>query len=155
MSINLEDQAIVRLYDTHLNYQKRELAIHYICEHPTQQGIKALVNALSDQEFGVRWTASVALAQLGSLALPEILRALTVPEKNTVRLREGVMHILHYSSNLAHEPVSTYQYKQPQVYIKPGRSVSVGDLIAALKGPAADISSMEVAGRLLLRLEDN
>lgn len=155
MSINLEDQALVRLKNTHLNDQKRELAIHYICEHPTLQGIKALVNVLNDQEFGVRWAASIALAQLGSLALPEILRALTIPEMNTVRVREGVMHILHYSSNLAHEPVSTYQYKEPQVYIKPDVSVSVGDLIAALKGPAADISSMEVAGRLLLRLEGN
>lgn len=155
MSINLEDQALVRLNNTHLNYQKRELAIHYICEHPTPQGIKALVNVLSDQEFGVRWSASVALAQLGSLALPEILRALTIPEMNTVRLREAVMHILHYSSNLTHEPVSTYQHMEPQVVIKPGTPVSVGDLIAALKGPAADISSMEVAGKLLLRLEDN
>jgi hypothetical protein len=54
MSINLEDQALVRLNNTHLNYQKRELAIHYIFEHPTPQGIKALVNVLSDQEFGVR-----------------------------------------------------------------------------------------------------
>jgi hypothetical protein len=153
MFVNPEDQAIALLNNKQLNYEKRELAIHYICEHPTQEGIKALVGALRDPEFGVRWTASTALAQLGSLALPEVLRALANPKTNTVRLREGVIHILHYSSNLAHEPVYKHPQMEPQVKITSGASVSVGDLMTALKGPAADISSMDVAGRLLLRLE--
>lgn len=154
MFIDPEDQAIALLNNKQLNYQKREFAIHYICEHPTPEGIKALVEALRDPEFGVRWTASTALAQLGPQALPEVLRALTTPKSNTVRLREGVIHILHYSSNLAHEPVYKHQHMEPKVYIKPGTLVSVGELLTALKGPAADIKSMKAAGKLLLELED-
>lgn len=113
------------------------------------------MDALRDPEFGVRWGASTALAQLGSQALPEILRALTNPKTNTVRMREGVIHILHYSSTLAHEPVFKHPQIDPQIYLNPETLVSVGDLMTALKGPAADISSMNVAGRLLSRLENS
>ncbi len=155
MFINSEDQAIALLKNKQLNYQKRETAIHYISEHPTSEGIKALVEALRDPELGVRWTASTALSQLGSKALPEILRALADPKTNTVRLREGVLHVLHYSSNLAHEPVHKHPQMEPQVSIKPGTLVSVRDLITALTGPAADVASIDVAGRLLSRLENS
>jgi HEAT repeat protein len=155
MFVNSEDQAIALLKNKQLNYKKREYAIHYISERPTSEGIKALVEALRDPEFGVRWTASTALAQLGSKAFPEILRALADPKTNTVRLREGVIHILHYSSNLAHEPVYKHPQIEPQINIRPGTPVSVRDLLTALMGPAADITSIEVAGRLLSRLENS
>jgi HEAT repeat protein len=92
MFVNPEDQAIAVVNNKQLNYQKREFAVHYLSEHTTPEGIKALVGALRDPEFVVRWAASTALAQLGPLALPEVLQALTNPKMNTVRLREGVIH---------------------------------------------------------------
>ena len=114
-----------------------------------------MVGALRDPEFAIRWAASVALAQLGPLALPEVLRALTNPKSNTVRLREAVIHILHYSSNLARESIYKHKDMEPKVYIKPGKLVSVSKLLSALKGPAADISSMRAANKLLLQCESN
>jgi hypothetical protein len=155
MFIGPEDQAIAVLNDKQLAYPKREVAVHYLAQHPTPEGIKALVAALRDSELGIRWVASTALAQLGPLALPEVLQALTNPKTNTVRLREGVIHILHYSSNLAHEPVYRHPHLEPKVEIKPGTSVSVNELLTALKGPAADIKSMKAADKLLSQLENN
>ncbi|MGC1375429.1 MAG: HEAT repeat domain-containing protein [Anaerolineales bacterium] len=149
-----EDQAIAVLDETTLAYHRRESAVHYLAEHPTQTGIKRLVRALSDHEFAVRWAASVALSQLGPPALPEVLRALADPELNTARMREGAIHILHYSSDLASILIHKHQHMEPKVYLKPGVLVSVGELMAALKGPAADVSSMHAAGKLLLQLEN-
>jgi HEAT repeat protein len=105
MFLNPEEQAIALLNDKKLSYDKRQFAIHYLAERPTPIAIKGLVSALRDSEFAVRWTAATALAQLGILALPDVLRALMNPIRNTARLREGVLHILHYSSTIAHEPV--------------------------------------------------
>jgi hypothetical protein len=154
MFINPEDQAIALLGDKQLEPQKREFAIHYLAEHPTPASITALIGALQYKEFTLRWVASTALAQLGSLALREVLRALTDPKLNTAPLREGVVHILHYSSNLANEPVYKHAQIKPQVYAKPGVLVSVSELMTALKGPAADINSMKAADRLLAELEN-
>jgi hypothetical protein len=150
---NPEEQAIALLNDKNLVYHKREIAIHYLAEHPTPASIKGLVDALRDKDFAIRWKASTALAHLGPLALPEVLRALTNYKTNTVRLREGVIHILHYSSNLAHEPFYNHQQVEPRVYIKPGKLVSVRGLLNALKGPAADINSMKAADKLLSEME--
>ena len=154
MFTNPEDQAITILTDMQLDIQQREFAIHYLAEHHTPAGIQALVAALQYKEFALRWIASTALAQLGPLALPEVLKALTNPKLNTAPLRESVVHILHYSSNLAQEPVYRHQHLEPRVEIKPGISVSVNELLTALKGPAADIKSMKAANKLLLELEN-
>jgi hypothetical protein len=43
---------------------------------------------------------------------------------------------------------------EPKVEIKPGTSMSVDELLTALKGPAADIKSMKAAGKLLSQLEN-
>jgi hypothetical protein len=153
MSINSEDQAIAILNDKELTYHRRELAVQYLAKHPTPEGIKQLVEALRDSELAIRWMASTALAQLGPSALPEVLKALTDPKTNTVRLREGVMHILHYSSNLAHEPVYKQSEIEAKVHIKPGKLASANDLLTALKGPAADIKSMKAADKLLSQME--
>jgi hypothetical protein len=154
MFTNPEDQAIQILQNMQLDIQQREFAIHYLAEHHTPAGIQALVAALQYKEFALRWIASTALAQLGPLALPEVLKALTNPKLNTAPLRESVLHILHYSSNLAQEPVYKHQHIQPQIYLKPGVLVSVSELLAALKDPVADISSMKAAGKLLSQLEN-
>lgn len=155
MLITPKEQAVAVLNNKQLPIRKRELALHYLTGHPTLEGIKAMVDALRDSDFALRWLAATALAQLGPLALPEVLRALTNPKSNTVRLREGVVHILHYSSNLAHESVFTQQHMEPQVFIEPGKLVSVRKLMTALKGQLADINSMKEAGKLLLEFENH
>jgi HEAT repeat protein len=153
MFIGPENQAVDVLNNKKLSYHRREVAVHYLAQHPTPEGIKALVVALRDSELAIRWTAATALAQLGPLALPEVLKALVDPKTNTVRLREGVMHILHYSSNLAHEPVYKQSEMEATVHTLSGKLTSANDLLNALKGPAADIKSMKAAGKLLAQME--
>jgi hypothetical protein len=54
----------------------------------------ALVRALQDREFGVRWLAAGGLVALGSKGLVSLLRAL-VEHSGSVRLRQGAHHVLH------------------------------------------------------------
>jgi hypothetical protein len=155
MVITTEEQAIKILQDMQVDTPQRELAVQYLAEHPTAAGIQALVSALQYKEFAIRWVASNALIQLGPSALLEVLRALTNPRLNTAPLRESAIHILHYSSNLAQEPVYRHHHVDPQVHLKPGSSVSVSELLTALKGPAADINSMKAADKLLSELKNH
>jgi hypothetical protein len=114
-----------------------------------------LIESLLDDEFSVRWEAAVALAQLGPHAFPDVLEALTDPKLNTARLREGVMHILHYSSRKEEEPSSGHKPVEVQVVANSGDLVYVDELMAALKGPAADIRSMVEAGKLLFQIRND
>ena len=54
----------------------------------------ALVNALEDDKFDVRWLAARALVMLGRDALPVLLRAL-MERPDSTWLREGAHHVLH------------------------------------------------------------
>ena len=153
MFVSPVDQAIAVLQDTKLDYTLREVAIHEIAKYPTPTGIQALIGALQYKEFALRWVASTALAQLGPKALRYVLLALTQPESNTDPLRESVIHILHYGSNLAQEPVYKHAQVEPEVLLKPGLTLGVGELMTALKGPAADINSMIAANKLLKELD--
>ena len=131
MRFTAEDQAINVLDDNSNAYWKRESAARFLSEHPTDRAIEHLVHALQDDNFGVRWEAAVTLTRLGEAALPELLTALADPHRvGDSRLREGVYHVLHYS----HAP------KMP---------VPIDGLMEALKGPAADIATLEEANRLL------
>jgi hypothetical protein len=102
-------------------------------DHPTAEGIEALVTALEDDDAGVRRSAGAALAQLGDVAFPALLGKLA-HRSNDAWLREGARHGIHYNSS-------------PRV-----RDES-GDLMRALKGPGADIASMEAAYKLLRQWE--
>jgi HEAT repeat protein len=95
--------------------------------------IGRLVQALRDNDFGVRWAAAEALAQLGPGILIPLLQALTDPDQaGDPRLRESSYHVLHRARDLP---------------------VPVKTLMEALKGPGADIATIREAGRLLLQLE--
>jgi hypothetical protein len=78
----------------------------------------------------VRWKAGAALAQLGEAGMPALLRALCQSTEDTL-LRQGARHVLHYNS-------SPRVHQQSQ------------ELMEALKGPGAAVSTMEVAHKLLL-----
>jgi HEAT repeat protein len=135
MSYTTIDQAIEVLNDSSKDYREREDAVHFLCEHPSQQAIDHLVRALQDNDFGVRWEAAVSLARLGDDALPELLTALVDPHRvSDPWLREGAYHVLHYNQGSR-------------------LSLPVGDLMKALKGSAAAITTMEEASHLLILLE--
>lgn len=129
------DQALEVLNDSTQNYLEREDAVRFLSEHPSRRALKHLVQMLQDNNFGVRWEAAVSLILLGQTALPELLTALTDPQRvGDPRLREGAYHILHYIQGL---PLP----------------VPLGDLMKALKGPAAGIATMEAASRVLNQLK--
>jgi HEAT repeat protein len=127
--IDSSTEAIALLQNTRLSEQEREHGIHFLRDHPTPEGIEALVAALEDDDAGVRWSAGAALAQLGDAAFPALLEKLA-HKSNDTWLREGARHVIHDNSS-------------PRV-----RDGS-GDLVQALTGPGADIASMEAAYKLL------
>ncbi len=133
MMIDSTAEAIALLQNTSLSEQEREHAVHFLRDHPTPEGIEALVTALEDDDAGVRWSAGAALAQLGDAAFPALLEKLA-HKSNDTWLREAAHHVIHDNSS-------------PRV-----RDES-GDLMRALQGPGADIASMEAAYNLLRKWE--
>jgi len=130
-----ESQAVKILDDQDRSYREREAAVKYLADLASPSAIRRLVVALQDDNISVRWEAAVSIANLGDTALPEVLKALTDPHRvGDPRLRQGVYHILHTNASL-HLPQAA------------------GDLMRALKGPGADIATMEAAGRLLHQIE--
>jgi hypothetical protein len=53
-----------------------------------------LVNAMEDKDFGVRWLAAEGLIAMGPDCLEIVLRGLRL-NFSSLRMREGVQHILH------------------------------------------------------------
>lgn len=133
MNMQSISQALAVLDDTRQDYRTREQAVHDLSGHPTPQTAERLVQALEDEEFGVRWAAAVALIQMGKIALPALLRALT-QRPDSVWLREGAHHILHYTGDA--------KIRQ-----------QTAGLLEALKGPAAQLSTAQTAYAILQSLE--
>ncbi len=122
-------QAILVLQNQRLPEHQRTEAAHFLASDPTPDALSALVAALSDADHGVRWAAGTVLAEIGDPAIPVLLNALIQPGVDKT-LRDGVRHVL--TDN-----------RSPKV-----RQLSVS-LIKALKGPEADIASMQEALKLL------
>ena len=125
------EQAIKILQDTSETEVEREHAIQYLHEHESGEGIDALVASLEEDDYGVRWAAGSALAQIGENAMPSLLKAL-IKADNDVRLRDATVHIIHTNSS------------------RKVREESVA-LLEALQGPSAAIASMEAAYALMER----
>jgi len=58
------------------------------------RSVLALVNALEDNAFGVRWLAAEGLIAVGYCSLAPLLQAL-INRPESVRLRVGAHHVLH------------------------------------------------------------
>ena len=135
MQFQSETQALTVADDSRQDPREREQAIYYLAEHPSPRGIQTMVRLLEDDDFGVRWVAAVGLSRVGEAALPELLEALVDPHRVAdPRLREGAYHVLHYN-------------------FSPMVSELAWDLMKALKGSAADITTLEAASRVLARFQ--
>jgi len=122
------------ILDNRLNpVAEREAAARFLKQFPEPQAVPRLVQALQDEDFGVRWAASEALSRLGVHALEEVLRVLANPNQvGDPRLRDSAYHMLHLGQQWP---------------------VSVKGLMQSLKGPAADLATLEEAARLLQLLK--
>lgn len=78
--------------------ERRVAAAHYLGEHGTEESAAVLVSALDDDDPGVRWAASEALAKMGDAAMPALLRAMVQPHCS-LRLIDGAKHVFHTSSS--------------------------------------------------------
>ncbi len=133
MPITTEAQALAILDDPNQDALSREAAARYLENHPDPHIRGRLVRALQDDDEGVRWAAAEALARLGEQALPELLQALTDPDRvGDPRLRE----VAHYTLRHGYYP-----------------SVSVAALVKALDGPTADIETMLQANQVRQQLD--
>ncbi len=111
----------------------REAAARFLKKFPEPQAVPRLVRALQDEDFGVRWAASEALSKLGVQALEAVVKVLADPDKvGDPRLRDSAYHMLHLGREWP---------------------VSVKGLMRSLKGPAADLATLEEAARLLQLLK--
>lgn len=122
-------QAIAALQNTRLPENQRTEAVHFLVADPTADGVAALVASLSDGDHGVRWAAGTALARIGEPAMPALLNALIGPDVDKT-LRDGAHHVLADNSS------------------QRVREQSI-PLVKALKGPQADIATMQEALKLL------
>ncbi len=127
-----EREALQVLSDRGQSGLKREEAAAYL-EQFVKFGasgavVKALVQALGDDDLGVRWAAGAALSQIGVDALPQLLDALTDPScAGDSRVRSGAHRVLlHLADNGGDTP-------------------AVRAMIKALEGPASDLATMEEA----------
>ena len=135
MTIESEARASRLLDDVHEAPYVREAAVRYLAKHATPTAIQHMTLALNDDDFGVHWEAAASLAELGMTALPALLTALTKPDlAGSPRMREGAYHVLHYNS-------------APEVRNYASR------LMEALKGSAADITTLVEANRWLQEIE--
>ena len=122
-------QAIAAMNNAKLPENERADGVHYLRDNPSVEGNTALVAALEDDDHGIRYAASSALAYLGSQAMPPLLDALAKPD-NSKMLRDGAHRVLTENSS-------------SQV------RASSGELLAALKGSQASITTMKAAIHLM------
>ena len=123
------EQAIGILKNNKLGELEREEAVEYLRKNPSAEGNDALIAGLDDDDYGVHWACGSALADLGEQAFPPLLMALSQSD-NSIRLRRGARHVIHYN-------------KSAKV-----RTKSAG-LLKALKGQGA-ASATEVEAHKLL-----
>lgn len=130
--INSTAEAIAALQDVTLAENERIKGIHFLRDNPSPEGLAALAEALSDDDFGVRWAASSALAAQGQTALAPLLRKLLVSAADPA-VREVAGHALRDNVN-------------PEV------RASTAELQKALKQPGSDIAVLTEASKLLQEL---
>ena len=110
----------------------REGAIHQLKGSPTPAVIERLIQALEDNDSGVRWAAATTLIEFGQAAAAPLLRTL-VEKNDSVWLREGAYRIFHDTHDATVQALTA-------------------DVVKALKGPAAGLMTTEAAVKALGKL---
>lgn len=110
---NSSANAIAVLTNNTQSEQERETAISFLKQNPNAAGINALVSALHDADAGVRWSASVALAELGNAALRPLLVELTSTKKRC-QSTTGALHAFHYNADASVRERTAELQAQPE-----------------------------------------
>ncbi len=126
------EQATAVLQDKNAAENDRVKAAHFLGRSGSEAAADILVTALDDDDFGVHWAASEALAQLGDAALPALLKALANP-RCSPRVFDGAKHTFHTSSS------QTVR-------------VETRKLLQTMHGNNPDIATMQAAFDLMAKL---
>ena len=122
------ESAIETLQDEDLSTAERESVIRFLEQEASERSIRALVSALTDDCFAVRWVAGTALARLGDRAIPFVLEM--IMRHFNLRLRDSVYHVLHYNYGL-------------------WTQWHTGELMKALRSVVPDVTAPKEAAKLL------
>jgi hypothetical protein len=134
MIFNNVDEAIRVLGRTGGGSLVHQEAIHFLAGLEGCAECEALVRALQNDDFSVRWQASLMLAWMGWKAVPAILSALIDPQRvGDQRLRQSVIHTIH-----------SFQEQAIRSQFAP--------LLKALSGLAADLATMREASLLYAKI---
>lgn len=112
-------EPLIKLLENDQQYVHWE-AVKALSEIGDPQAVNALVNALEDGIFSIRWLAAEGLITTGSSSVVPLLHAL-IDRSGSILLREGAHHVFH-------DLVSRGMLPQPAVR---GKILSV---LAALRG---------------------
>ena len=112
----------------------REKAMQLLAGAPTPEITGDLIDALEDNDSGIRWAAAEVLIEMGDAALRPMLMAL-VEKHDSTWLREGAYRVFHDTRSLKVRNVTA-------------------DLLPALKGPAAGLATTDAAVQALAKLQD-
>jgi HEAT repeat protein len=128
LKVDSEEKALAILRDKGETISRREAAARYLELKESEEAVRGMIEAMDDDDFGVRWAVSTALAKLGERVLSAVLGRI-IHGYNT-RLRESVYHVLHYNRS-----------KWVQANAR--------ELMEALKSPAPGVTAPEAAYELL------
>ncbi len=103
---SMGSQAVPYLIDAlkHPDYLRRWEAAKALGEIKDPRSAAALVRALEDEKFDVRWLAARALIEMNIKALKALFQAL-IEHADSILLRQGAHHVLH---DLAKGELRTY-----------------------------------------------
>jgi len=94
-----------------------------------RRAARALLPALADDSFGVRWIAAEGLIAQGPAVLPTLLRGL-IEHADSFFFRQAAHHVLSH-------------------FVRYNRSAKAAAMLAALEGPEPAVQAPIVAHRLL------
>lgn len=139
--IELGNEAVPTLVDAlsdsrQLVKQEAINALEAIGDDAAAQG---LVQALEDEDFGIRWLAAEALAHLGPAGLRPVLTALA-HENGPSWIRDGAQHVLHFYTGDLNKPLeqllNALDDHDPMTTVTWDAGVALQSLKASLKHTA-------------------
>ncbi|MCO6449361.1 MAG: hypothetical protein J5I90_01110 [Caldilineales bacterium] len=127
------ESAITALQNHRQSEYNRTQATHYLRDHPSDEGNMALAAALDDNDYGVHWAASEALATIGEVAVPAVLHVLMQADVSH-RTMSGAQHVFRANSSDLVRTEST-------------------DLVVALHDRTEKVATMQAAAALQAKLD--
>ncbi len=93
------EQALAILRDPQEDSLKRVDAVHYLADLGTEDAIQAMLEALEDDDYGVRWAVADELAKMGKRGAEIMARKMLDPNASS-RVFEMALHVFKDNGDL-------------------------------------------------------